>query len=120
MMLDPVKENHPITVEANRKHVTVKFAGEVIAETDRAVVMREANYPPVVYVPREDAKMQMFERTAHSTHCPFKGDASYFSLVVDGKRAENAAWSYEQPYPPAAPVRDYLAFYPDSVTTEQE
>jgi uncharacterized protein (DUF427 family) len=110
---------HPIAIEPNPRHVSVRFHGRKIAETSRAMTLREADYPRVEYVPREDADMQFFERTEHSTHCPYKGDASYFTLVVDGERSENAVWSYERPYPPAAPIAGYLAFYADRVSIEE-
>lgn len=111
--------DHPIAIEPNTRHVSVRFHGKKIAETDRAMTLREADYPRVEYVPREDANMQFFEKTTHSTHCPYKGDASYFTLHADGERSENAVWSYERPYPPAAAIESFLAFYPDQVSIEE-
>ena len=86
--------------------------GELIAESREALAMNEGSYPRVYYFPRQDVKMERLVRTSHKTHCPFKGDASYFS-VVGG--AENAVWSYEQPYDEMAPIKGLLAFYPDKV-----
>jgi uncharacterized protein (DUF427 family) len=108
---------HRITTEPARVRVKVTFKGELIADTQDAVALREGKSdsriaPVVYYVPREDAKMDRLERTAHSTHCPFKGDASYFS-VKNGP--ENAVWSYEQPYDEMMVIKDHLAFYPDKV-----
>jgi uncharacterized protein (DUF427 family) len=90
--------------------VRVTFKGELVAESGDALAMKEGSYPTVYYFPRKDVKMERLARTSHKTHCPFKGDASYFS-VVGG--AENAVWSYEQPYDDMAAIKDRLAFYPD-------
>ena len=110
--------DHPITVTKNPKRVVVTANGTVIADTKDALTLREANYPPVQYIPRADATIAAFERTDHSTYCPYKGDASYFSIPgVD--RGENAIWSYEAPYKAVAAIRNHLAFYPDRVTIEE-
>jgi len=98
----------------------VTFAGHAIADTRRAVTLREASYKPVFYIPRSDADMSLLKRTDHQTHCPYKGDASYFSIVADGRSAENAVWSYEQPFPAVGEIKDYLAFYPDRVDAIEE
>lgn len=90
--------------------VRVTLKGELIAESRDALAMNEGSYPTVYYFPRKDVKMDRLARTSHKTHCPFKGDAAYFS-VVGG--AENAVWSYEQPYDEMAAIKDRLAFYPD-------
>jgi uncharacterized protein (DUF427 family) len=90
--------------------VTVK--GELIAESRDAIALKEGAYPVVYYIPRKDVKMDRLVRSSHKTHCPFKGDASYFSLK-DG--AANAVWSYEQPYDEMSVIKDLLAFYPDKV-----
>ncbi len=94
------------------KRVRVTLKGEVLADSRDALEMREGSYPPVYYVPRKDVKMERLVRTAHATHCPYKGDASYFS-IVDGP--ENAVWSYEQPYDEMRDIQDLLAFYPNKV-----
>jgi uncharacterized protein (DUF427 family) len=101
-------------IEANPAAATVRvtFQGEVIAESGEAIAMREGSYPVVYYIPRKDVKMDRLERTSHRTHCPFKGDASYFSLK-DGPA--NAVWSYEAPYDEMAAIKGLLAFYPDKV-----
>jgi uncharacterized protein (DUF427 family) len=103
---------HRITTKPAGVRVQVKLKGEVIADSRDALVLQESKYPPVYYVPRKDVKMERLARTSHSTHCPFKGDASYFSLV---NGPENAVWSYESPYDEVAAVREHLAFYPDKV-----
>lgn len=112
--------DHPITIAKNDKRVRVTFAGQAIADTRRAFTLREASYKPVFYIPRSDADMSLLKRTDHQTHCPYKGDASYFSIVADGRSAENAVWSYEQPFPAVGEIRNYLAFYPDRVDAIEE
>jgi uncharacterized protein (DUF427 family) len=112
--------DHPITIEPNPKRVRVTFAGRVVADTRRALTLREADYAPVQYIPRADIDMALFERTTHATHCPYKGDASYFSIEVEGRVSENAAWSYEAPYPAMAGIKECLAFYPRRVEGIEE
>ena len=107
--------DHPITVTSTKGRVQVKFGGRVIADSTRALTLQESSYPPVQYLPREDAQMAFFESTAHKTHCPYKGDASYFSLKAGDNRAENAVWSYIEPYPAVEGIAGHLAFYPDRV-----
>ncbi|SDD72952.1 DUF427 domain-containing protein [Paraburkholderia lycopersici] len=107
--------DHPITTEAAHARVVVKAGGRVVADTRRALVLREANYPAVFYVPREDADMTMLSRTAHKSWCPYKGEASYYSITPGGERAVNAIWTYETPHEAVASIKDHLAFYPDRV-----
>jgi len=92
--------------------VRVTFHGEVIADTRNAVALEEGSYPVVYYIPRKDVRMDLLERTSHRTHCPYKGDASYYS-IQDGPA--NAVWSYEQPKEDMLAIKDLLAFYPDKV-----
>ena len=94
--------------------VRVTFNGEVIAESRDAVRLDEGDYPPVYYVPRKDVKMERLIRTSHTTHCPHKGDATYYSLS-NGRTARNAVWSYERPLEQVKAIREHLAFYPDKV-----
>ena len=103
--------DHPITVAPTQGRVVVKAGGRVIADTRHALTLTEASYTPVQYILRDDADMTQFSRTAHTTYCPYKGDASYYSLP----NAENAVWSYEAPHPAMAAIKDYLAFYPNRV-----
>ena len=107
--------DHPITIEPNPQRVRVAFNGRVIADTRSALTLREAAYPAVQYIPRQDVDMGLLVRTTHGSHCPFKGDAAYYSVRVDGREAENAVWTYETPYPALASIAGYLAFYPDRV-----
>ena len=112
--------SHPITVARNANRVRVVFAGEVIADTTRARTLNEAGYAPVHYIPRADVAMSRLKPTAHASHCPYKGDANYFSISADGRTADNAAWSYEQPFPAMAEIAGYLAFYPNRVDKIEE
>jgi uncharacterized protein (DUF427 family) len=112
--------DHPITITPNAKRVRVSFGGQTIADTTKALTLQEASYPAVLYIPRADAKMDLLKKTDNATHCPYKGDASYFSIQADGKTAENAVWSYEQPFPAMAEIKDYLAFYPNRVDKIEE
>jgi uncharacterized protein (DUF427 family) len=111
---------HPISIERNLKRVVVTLAGEVIAESTDALTLREANYPPVSYIPRKDVNMAMLERTAHASYCPYKGDAAYFSIPVGGERSVNAVWTYESPYSAVAQIKDHVAFYTDRVDSIEE
>jgi uncharacterized protein (DUF427 family) len=97
--------------------VQVTFNGDVIADTRDAIRMDEGSYPAVYYIPRKDVRMDRLVRTAHTTHCPYKGHASYYTLSSGGRVAENAVWSYEQPYDEMLAIKEHLAFYPDKVDT---
>jgi uncharacterized protein (DUF427 family) len=112
--------DHPITIAPNPRRVRVVFNGRVVADTARALTLKEARLPPVQYIPREDAEMALFARTAHASHCPYKGDAAYFSLTVDGRTSEDAVWTYEAPYPAMAEIKGHVAFYPSRVDRIEE
>ena len=107
--------NHPITVEANPARVVVSVAGLVVADTRRALTLREADYPPVQYVPIADVDRSLLERTGTTSYCPFKGDAGYYSIPAGGERSVDAIWTYEAPHPAVAEIKDHVAFYPDRV-----
>lgn len=110
--------DHPITIMRTPGRVRVSANGVVIAETAHALTLKEASYPAVQYLPRADAEMTKLVRTGRATHCPYKGDASYYSVEAAGKTIDNAAWSYETPFPAMADISGHLAFYPDRVTIE--
>ena len=112
--------DHPITITRNDKRVRVTFAGKVVADSRRALTLKEAGYRPVQYIPRADADMSLLAATTHHTHCPYKGDASYFSIAAEGRSAENAVWSYAEPYPAMHEIAGYLAFYPSRVDAIEE
>jgi uncharacterized protein (DUF427 family) len=107
--------DHPITVAKTPGRVVVRVGGQVVADSRNALTLKEASYPPVQYIPRADVDMALLSRTDHATHCPYKGDASYFSIPAGGARAINAVWSYERPFPAVAAIAGHLAFYPDRV-----
>ena len=112
--------DHPITIARNEKRVRVTFAGKVIADSTRALSLKEAGYPPINYIPRADADMSALTPSDHGSHCPYKGDAGYFGIAVDGRSAANAVWTYEAPYPAVAEIKDHLAFYASKVDGIEE
>jgi uncharacterized protein (DUF427 family) len=107
--------DHPIVTEPARQRMRAFFAGHVIADSNRALELIEASYKPVIYFPRQDVSTEYFSRTDKLTHCPYKGDAAHYTVLMDGEFAENAAWSYESPYPSLEEIRGMIAFYPDKV-----
>jgi len=109
------RPDHRVDTSLARVRVRVTFNGEVIADTRDAITLEESGYPPVFYIPREDVKMQYLNRTDHRTYCPFKGDASYYSLSSRERTEHNAVWSYEKPYDEVDVIRERLAFYPGKV-----
>lgn len=111
---------HPITIERNPKRVVVSIDGKVVADSREALILREAGYRAVQYIPRKDVDMTLLERSAHSTYCPYKGDCAYFSIPSGGERTINAVWTYEAPYDAVAAIRNHLAFYPDRVDAIEE
>jgi uncharacterized protein (DUF427 family) len=112
--------DHPISIERNPNRIAVTVDGYVIAATTNALTLREASYPPVLYIPRGDVDMALLERTAHSTYCPYKGDCAYYSIPAGGERSANAIWTYEAPFDAVAEIKDHLAFYPDRVDAIDE
>jgi len=112
--------DHPITLTPNRERVLVRVGGALVADTRAALTLKEASYPPVQYIPRKDVDMNLLQRTDHSTYCPFKGDASYYSIPSGGEKSVNAVWSYENPYPAVGQIKDYVAFYPSRVDAIEE
>ena len=107
--------DHPISLQHNPARVVVSVAGRVIADSRNALTLREVDYPPVQYIPREDVDLSQLERTDHATYCPYKGDCTYYSLPAGGKKSVNAVWTYENPYPAVAQIKGHVAFYPDRV-----
>lgn len=107
--------DHPITITPATRSWRARFYGHVIADSANALVLKEATYPPVVYFPREDVSTEYMSRTDRTTHCPYKGDASYYTLLMDGHFAENGVWTYETPFPAMNAIAGHLAFYPDQV-----
>lgn len=110
--------DHPITIEPQPGRLRVSRNGVTLADTTKALVLKESTYPAVFYVPREDADMAQLQASSRHSHCPYKGEASYFTIQAGGEAVENAVWSYEAPYPTMAEIAGHLAFYPDKVTFE--
>lgn len=106
--------DHPITITPYEGEVRILHAGREIVRTRKALSLKEASYPAVLYVPREDADMRLLSPNDRTTHCPYKGDASYFDLPG----APAAVWSYEKPRADVSEIAGYLAFYPDKATIE--
>ncbi len=98
--------------------VRVRLDGELVAESRRAVLVRETRHDPVIYLPREDVVAERLEPSAHRTFCPFKGEASYWSLRAGGRVEKDVVWGYEDPFPEVAGLRDHVAFYADRVEIE--
>jgi uncharacterized protein (DUF427 family) len=122
-MSKPIKlpdPEHPITIAHNPARVRVSVGGRVVADSRGALTLREASYPPVQYIPRRDIDMSALERTDHASYCPYKGEATYYSIPAGGARARNAGWSYESPHPFATPIQGHVAFYPDRVDAIEE
>lgn len=106
-----------ITITAISEPVTVTVGGMTLGESHRALELKEGSYPPVTYVPREDIDMSRLVRTEKATTCPWKGQASYFSVRTDSGVLDNAVWTYEDPIPDVAPIAGHLAFYPSVTVT---
>ncbi len=107
--------DHPITVTPNPARIVVTVAGKVVADTRRALTLQESTYPAVQYIPMDDVDRSLLERTDNATYCPYKGDASYYSIPIGGDRSVDAVWVYEQPYSAVAGIKDHVAFYPNRV-----
>lgn len=112
--------DHPITIAPIPNRVRVTFAGRVVADTARALSLVEASYAPVTYIPREDVDFSTLERADRKTRCPYKGEASYFSIRAGERHAQNAAWSYEKPLEAVAAIAGHIAFYPDRVDSVEQ
>jgi uncharacterized protein (DUF427 family) len=104
--------DHPITISPVEGRVRVTVSGRVVAESARALRLEEKGYPPVYYLPRNDADMTLLVRTTHYTYCPYKGDCTYYSIPVGGTKSEYAVWTCEKPYEAVANIKECLAFYP--------
>jgi uncharacterized protein (DUF427 family) len=107
--------DHPITITHSNDRVLVRVADRTVVDTRAALLLKEASYPGVYYLPRSDADMSLLVKTDHTTYCPYKGECWYFSIPAGGERSTNAVWAYESPYPSVAQIKEYLAFYPTRV-----
>jgi uncharacterized protein (DUF427 family) len=121
---DPVHQHagtpgHPIDIDPAEGRIRITFAGHVVADSDAALVLREASYPPVYYLPPEHVDFTVLERSSHTTRCPYKGEASHYSIRVDGRTAQNAVWCYERPFDAVSAIAGYCAFYQERVDSVQ-
>ncbi|KUL33320.1 DUF427 domain-containing protein [Actinoplanes awajinensis] len=111
--------DHPITITPTGKRVVVTVAGKVVADTQDALSLQESTYPAMQYVPLADVDRSLLTRTETRTYCPYKGDAGYYSVTVDGHTVVDAIWEYVAPYDAVAQIKDHVAFYPDRVDSIQ-
>jgi uncharacterized protein (DUF427 family) len=109
---------HPISITPTPGRVVVTAGERVLADSANALTLRESTYPPVQYVPIADVDPALIRRTDHATYCPYKGDASYYSVVLDGQTLDNAVWTYDEPYDAVAEIAGHVAFYPDLVEVQ--
>jgi uncharacterized protein (DUF427 family) len=112
--------DHPITIRPAGTRVVARVGDEVIAETDAALALQEASYPEVLYVPLADVRPEVLRPSGTSTHCPYKGDASYYDLLAGGRELNDAVWFYREPYDAVAALAGHVAFYPDRVDVAAE
>jgi uncharacterized protein (DUF427 family) len=107
--------DHPITIEPSTDHVVVRAGGAVVADSNSALVLRESTYPPVYYLPLSDVDSAVLVDSATQTYCPYKGDASYYSVTGPDGEIADAIWTYREPFPAVAEIAGHVAFYPDRV-----
>lgn len=107
--------DYRVTPEPHRERVLLRAGGRIVADSEKVLLVRETQHDPVLYFPREDVRFELLKRTEHHTFCPFKGEASYWTIRTAAGDLENAVWSYEHPFEEVAELRDYMAFYPDQV-----
>jgi uncharacterized protein (DUF427 family) len=112
--------DHRITIDRNPQRVVVSIGGTILADSRDVLILREAGYAAVQYIPRKDVDMTLLRRSAQTTYCPYKGDCAYFSIPSGGERGTNAVWTYEAPHDAVAAIKDHLAFYPDRVDAIEE
>ncbi|MBO0866445.1 MAG: DUF427 domain-containing protein [Mycobacterium sp.] len=119
-VLEPTTE-HPITITPTPSRVRVRVHGEIVADTDAALDLKESTLPVVHYIPFGDVVQDLLTRTDTSTYCPYKGEASYYSVTTaTGDTVDDVIWTYEQPYPAVAAIADHVAFYPDKAEISVE
>jgi uncharacterized protein (DUF427 family) len=119
-VLTPTDE-HPITIAPTDGRVMVRVGGTVIADSSHALTLREAGYPPVQYVPLADVDPAVLRPSQTATYCPYKGDASYYSVqTAGGDEVQDAIWTYQDPWPAVAPIAGHVAFFPDQAEVTVE
>jgi uncharacterized protein (DUF427 family) len=115
-----MSDDHPITIEPTAGRVQVRVDGILIADSHEALSLRESSYPVVQYVPLKDVDPQVLSRSATRTHCPYKGDASYYSVTVAESTVDDVMWTYEEPYPGVSEIAGHVAFYPNKAAISVE
>jgi uncharacterized protein (DUF427 family) len=113
-------ETHPITVTPTEARVTVRAGDRVVADSTQALTLAEASYPKVQYIPIDDVSQDLLVESSTETYCPYKGDARYYSIAVDGTEITDAIWAYDEPYPAVAEIAGHVAFYPNKVAISVE
>jgi uncharacterized protein (DUF427 family) len=107
--------DHQITIAPSGDRVVVRSGETTIADSQSTLVLRETNHAPVRYIPLADVDRSQLTPSDLTTYCPYKGDASYYSIIAGQERGTDAVWFYDQPYPAVAQIKDHVAFYPDRV-----
>ena len=107
--------DHPITVTSSSDHVVVRSGEATIADSRATLLLQEADYPAVRYIPIADVDRSQLASSELTSYCPYKGEASYYSVAPDKERGTDAVWFYEDPYPAVAEIKGHVAFYPDRV-----
>jgi uncharacterized protein (DUF427 family) len=115
--LEPTAD-HPITVQPTKGTVTVRVADREIARSAKALTLQESTYPAVQYVPLADVDQAVLRDSATQTYCPYKGEASYYSVELDGQTLGDLIWTYRTPYPAVAEIAGHVAFYPDRTSVK--
>lgn len=108
-------DTHPITVEPSPGQVRIRAGDTIVADTSRALILQEAEYPPVAYVPLDVVDLALLRPSDTQTYCPYKGEASYYDVVTPDGVIEDAAWTYKEPYDAVSEIAGHVAFYPDKV-----
>lgn len=110
--------DHRITVEPYPGTVTVRHADVIVASSKKARLLREGNFAPVYYIPFDEIYFEHLQKTGTRSHCPFKGDATYWRVTAAGEAVQDAMWAYETPFDEMSAIRDHGAFYANRVTID--
>lgn len=110
--------DHPITIEPTGTRVVARIGAHTVADTTRALTLRESSYPPVLYIPLDDVDQSLLTASATQTYCPYKGDASYYRIALAQDGSTDAVWSYREPHEAVAAIAGHIAFYPDKVDVQ--
>jgi uncharacterized protein (DUF427 family) len=106
---------HRVDLVPGRQHVRMMFNGATVADSEKPLIVNETGYDPVLYIPEKDIRREYLTPSAYETHCPYKGEAHYWTLKVGDKSVENAVWSYPEPYDETEGLKGHYAFYTDKL-----